>query len=139
VELSLSTRIEGGVAIITAAGDVDVYSAHLLREQISRLVDAGHIHLVLDLDGLEFLDSTGLGVLVGGLKRVRTRRGSIRIVCTREQVLKPFHITGLIKAFPVHPDLAEAVRTANDGRAADGQDPVPETPRGGATGEGSAT
>ena len=132
MELSLSTRIEGGVAIITAAGDVDVYSAPLLRDQISRLVDSGHIHLVVDLDGLEFLDSTGLGVLVGGLKRVRTQRGSLRIVCTKEQVLKPFHITGLIKAFPVHPDLDEAMRSAAAG-------PVPETPRGGAAGEGTAT
>jgi anti-sigma B factor antagonist len=112
VELSLSTRFEDGVAVIEAAGDVDVYSAPILRGAIVDLVEAGHVHLVLDLDGLEFLDSTGLGVLVGGLKRVRARRGSLRIVCTREMIIKPFRITGLTKVFPIHPTLAEAIRAA---------------------------
>jgi anti-sigma B factor antagonist len=108
VDLSLSTRIEGGVAVIEAAGDVDVYSAPAFRKQIVDLVDAGHLHLVVDLDGLEFLDSTGLGVLVGGLKRVRAHRGSLRIVCTKEHIIKPFRITGLTKVFAIHPTLAEA-------------------------------
>jgi anti-sigma B factor antagonist len=108
VELSLSSRVEEGVAIIEAAGDVDVYSAPAFRQQIVKLVDAGHIHVVVDLDGLEFLDSTGLGVLVGGLKRVRAHRGSLRIVCSREHIIKPFRITGLTKVFAIHPSLDEA-------------------------------
>jgi anti-sigma B factor antagonist len=108
VELSLSARVEEGVAIIEAAGDVDVYSAPAFREQIVDLVDAGHIHVVVDLDGLEFLDSTGLGVLVGGLKRVRAHRGSLRIVCSREHIIKPFRITGLTKVFAIHPSIDEA-------------------------------
>ncbi len=108
MELSLSSRVEEGVAIIEAAGDVDVYSAPAFRQQIVKLVDAGHIHVVVDLDGLEFLDSTGLGVLVGGLKRVRAHRGSLRIVCSREHIIKPFRITGLTKVFAIHPSLDEA-------------------------------
>jgi anti-sigma B factor antagonist len=115
VELSLSSRIQDGIAIIEAAGDVDVYSAPAFRDQIVSLVEAGHVHLVVDLDGLEFLDSTGLGVLVGGLKRVRARRGSLRIVCTREHVLKPFRITGLTKVFAIHPSLEEAADAVTQG------------------------
>jgi anti-sigma B factor antagonist len=110
VELSLSTRVEGGVAIIAATGDVDVYSAPALRNEIGHLVDAGHVHLIVDLNALDFLDSTGLGVLVGGLKRVRARRGSIRIVCANEPVMRPFHITGLSKIFAIHRSLPEAKR-----------------------------
>jgi len=116
VELSLSTRVEDGVAIIAASGDVDVYSAPVLRGRIMDLVDAGHIHIVVDLEGLDFLDSTGLGVLVGGLKRVRARRGSIRIVCARETVLRPFRITGLTKVFAIHPSIGEATRAVPGAR-----------------------
>jgi anti-sigma B factor antagonist len=121
VDLSLSARVEEGVAIIEASGDVDVYSAPAFREQIVNLVDAGHVHIVVDLDGLEFLDSTGLGVLVGGLKRVRAHRGSLRIVCTTEHILKPFRITGLTKVFAIHPSLDEATEAVWAGPV-DGKD-----------------
>ena len=123
MELSLSSRIQDGVAIIEAAGDVDVYSAPVFRERIVDLVDAGHVHLVVDLDGLEFLDSTGLGVLVGGLKRVRTRRGSLRIVCTKGHIIKPFQITGLTKVFTIHPTQEAATRAV--GAASAGGTDVP--------------
>jgi anti-sigma B factor antagonist len=112
VELSLSTQVADSVAIIEANGDVDVYSAPALRETIVDLVEAGHIHVVVDLNGLEFLDSTGLGVLVGGLKRVRAQRGSLRIVCTKEHVIEPFRITGLTKVFGIHPTVDEAIQAA---------------------------
>ena len=73
------------------------------------LVDDGRYHLVIDMEDVEFLDSTGLGVLVGGLKRVRAHDGSLRLVCTQERILKIFRITGLTKVFPIHATVAEAV------------------------------
>ena len=74
VDLSLTTRAEGGRTVVEVGGEIDVYTAPKLRETIVSLVDAGAVHLVVDLERVEFLDSTGLGVLVGGLKRVRTPR-----------------------------------------------------------------
>ena len=59
----------------------------------------GNYHLVVDMERVEFLDSTGLGVLVGGLKRVRAHDGSLDLVCTQERILKIFRITGLTKVF----------------------------------------
>ena len=64
---------------------------------------------VVDLEAVEFLDSTGLGVLVGGLKRVRAHEGSLRLVCTQERILKIFRITGLTKVFPIHSSVDEAL------------------------------
>ena len=72
------------------------------------LVDEGHYDLIIDMEQVEFLDSTGLGVLVGGLKRVRTHEGSLRLVCTQERLLKIFRITGLTKVFAIHGSQAEA-------------------------------
>jgi anti-sigma B factor antagonist len=109
VDLSLTTRSEGGRTVVEVGGEIDVYTAPKLRETIVSLVDAGQYDLVIDLERVEFLDSTGLGVLVGGLKRVRTHDGSLALVCTQERLLKIFRITGLTKVFEIHPDVASAI------------------------------
>jgi anti-sigma B factor antagonist len=109
VDLSLSTRSEGDRTIVEVGGEIDVYTAPKLREQLIDLVSGGSYHLVVDMDNVDFLDSTGLGVLVGGLKRVRAHDGSLRLVCTQERILKIFRITGLTKVFPIHSSVSEAV------------------------------
>jgi anti-sigma B factor antagonist len=109
VDLSLTTRTEGDRTVVQVGGEIDVYTAPKLREQLVDLVNAGQYHLVVDMESVEFLDSTGLGVLVGGLKRVRAHEGSLRLVCTQERILKIFRITGLTKVFPIHDSVEEAV------------------------------
>lgn len=113
MDLSLTTRDEGDRTVVAVGGEIDVYTAPKLREQLVDLVNAGRYHLVVDMEGVEFLDSTGLGVLVGGLKRVRAHDGSLRLVCTQERILKIFRITGLTKVFPIHDTVSEAL-TADD-------------------------
>jgi len=111
VDLQLSTRSEGDWTVVEVGGEIDVYTAPTLREQLITLVTEGHQHIVVDMERVEFLDSTGLGVLVGGLKRVRAQDGALRLVCTQERILKIFRITGLEKVFPIHTSVAEAVAT----------------------------
>ena len=108
VDLTLETREADGVTIVAVGGEIDVYTAPKLRECITSLVDEGHRDLVVDLEKVEFMDSTSLGVLVGGLKRVRTHEGSLELVCTQERLLKIFRITGLGKVFAIHGSQAEA-------------------------------
>ena len=108
MDLSLSTRSEGDRTIVEVGGEIDVYTAPRLREQLVDLVADGKYHLVVDMERVDFLDSTGLGVLVGGLKRVRAHDGSLRLVCTQERILKIFRITGLTKVFGIHDSIAEA-------------------------------
>lgn len=109
MDLRLSTRSEGGRTVIEVGGEIDVYTAPRLREQLTELVDSGRYDIVVDMSDVEFLDSTGLGVLVGGLKRVRTHEGSMHLVCTHERILKIFRITGLTRVFPIHDSVAAAV------------------------------
>lgn len=109
MDLSLSTRTEGDHTIVVVGGEIDVYTAPKLREQLIDLVSAGSYHLIIDMETVEFLDSTGLGVLVGGLKRVRAHDGTLRLVCTQERILKIFRITGLTKVFPIHNSVEAAV------------------------------
>src|SRR5690606_4095310 len=72
VDLSLSTHTRGEYTVVEVGGEIDVYTAPRLREQLVQLSEDGYHHLIIDMEAVDFLDSTGLGVLVGGLKRVRT-------------------------------------------------------------------
>jgi anti-sigma B factor antagonist len=108
VDLTLATREEDGRAVVTVGGEIDVYTAPRLRDRITELVGAGTYDIVIDLEAVEFLDSTGLGVLVGGLKKVRAHGGSLELVCTQERLLKIFRITGLAKVFVISDTVSPA-------------------------------
>jgi anti-sigma B factor antagonist len=109
VDLSLETRQEDGNTIIEVGGEIDVYTAPKLRDKITELVGNGNYNLVIDMEKVDFLDSTGLGVLVGGLKKVRAHDGSMRLICNQERLLKIFRITGLAKVFVIHGSQADAL------------------------------
>lgn len=105
VNLTLSTREVGERTVVAVGGEIDVYTAPKLRDAITDLVAEGKYQLVIDMQAVEFLDSTGLGVLVGGLKKVRAHDGSLELVCSSERLLKIFKITGLAKVFTIHDSL----------------------------------
>jgi anti-sigma B factor antagonist len=113
VDLTLSTRNEGDRTVVAVGGEIDVYTAPKLREHLIDLVSAGSYHLIIDMEKVDFLDSTGLGVLVGGLKRVRSHEGSLHLVCTQDRILKIFRITGLTKVFPIHATVDEALAASD--------------------------
>ncbi len=114
MDLSVTSRQEGERSVVSVVGEIDVYTAPSLRERLKDLVESGHYHLVVDLSGVEFMDSTGLGVLVGGLNRVRTHDGTLRLVCAQEKILKVFRITGLTKVFPIFAGLDDALAARDD-------------------------
>lgn len=109
MDLGLDVTERDRWSVLAVFGEVDVATAPRLRERLIELVNQGKHHLVVDLSGVDFLDSTGLGVLVGALKRVRTQDGELALVCSEPRVLKVFEITGLTKVFTMHPSVDEAV------------------------------
>jgi anti-sigma B factor antagonist len=113
MELSVSTRDEGQFTVVEVGGEVDVYTAPRLREAVVSAIDAGNVKLVIDVDRVDFLDSTGVGVLVGALKKVRGEGGTLDIVCTQPRLLKIFDITGLDKVFGLHASVPEAIGSHN--------------------------
>jgi anti-sigma B factor antagonist len=114
MELSLATRTVAGHTVLDVGGEVDVYTAPKLRERLVELFDGGSRKIVVDLSRVDFLDSTGLGVLVGAFKRLRLAGGSFALVCAREPLLKIFRITALDQVFPLF-DTVEAAVGADAG------------------------
>lgn len=109
MELSLQTGTVADRTVLQVSGEVDVYTAPNLRARLLELVTGGVRHLVVDMSRVEFLDSTGLGVLVGGLKRIRPAGGTMVLVCNQERILKIFRITGLEKVFTIVASVDAAV------------------------------
>ena len=136
MELNVITRREGVRTVVSVAGEIDVYTAPSLRERLAELDAQGISDIVVDMSAVEFLDSTGLGVLVGGLKRARLRGGSLRLVSDQEKILKILRITGLIRVFDIYPTLPGALEAPErparaDPRAtaaADATSRAPEAP-----------
>lgn len=110
MDLILTQTKAGTVSIITIDGDVDVASAAQLGEALDAHLAAGRKRLVLDLDGVPFMDSSGLGVLVGALRRARSLGGSVHLACTRSRIERIIDITGLDQVFCMHENVDDAVR-----------------------------
>jgi anti-sigma B factor antagonist len=108
MELDIAAEHNEDVCALTLSGEVDVYTAPKLKETLVEEIESGCVRIIVDLDDVGFIDSSGLGVLVGGLRRAKERDGAIRLVCSRENVLKIFRITGLDKVFPIFSDMQEA-------------------------------
>ncbi len=99
--MTIDDDLAGDRAVLSVKGEVDVYTAPTLREHILTAINEGASTVVVDLSGVSFMDSTGLGVLVGALKRLRQADGTLHVVCDSEPVLKIFRVTGLFDVFGV--------------------------------------
>src|SRR6201987_1359284 len=103
-ELPLETiGPSGDCAVLQVTGEIDVYTAAILRERIRDLAAKGAVHIIADLSRVDFLDSTGLGVLVGGLKRLREHDGSLPLGISTTRLLRILQITGVTRGFPPPP------------------------------------
>ena len=108
MELDVKTEQSGATCMISLTGEVDVYTSPRLKKELIDRIDAGCLDIVVELDALGFIDSSGLGVLVSGLRHAKEHGGTLRLVCTNESILKIFRITGLDKVFPLFSTVEEA-------------------------------
>lgn len=111
MDLTVTRRQHEGRTILHVVGEIDVSTAPRLRDELSRVISEGSHDLIVDLSDVPFLDSTGLGVLVGRLKAVRLLDGDLVLTGAQERTLRNFHITGLDKVFRLY-DSVDAALTA---------------------------
>ena len=95
--------------VISLAGEVDLYTAPEFKQQLLDVIGKGGKNVIVDFSDTTFIDSTTLGVLVGGVKRLRTNEGQLSLVCSDRNITKIFEITGLDKVFPIYATRVEAV------------------------------
>ena len=112
MDLGLDVDLSEGVPVVAVRGEVDFGSAPRLRELLVATAMEGHHRVVVDLRAVDFLDSTGLGVLVGALKRYRTLHGDLHLVISTSRIRSVFELTGLTNAFPIHDTVGSALEAA---------------------------
>ena len=95
--------------VIALAGEVDLYTAPEFKQQLLDVIAKGAKEVVVDFSDTTFIDSTTLGVLVGGVKRLRTNEGQLSLVCSDRNITKIFEITGLDRVFTIYESREEAV------------------------------
>src|ERR1700750_2832557 len=89
--------------VIALSGEVDLYTAPEFKQQLLDVIAKGAKTVVVDFSNTTFIDSTTLGVLVGGVKRLRANDGQLSLVCSDRTLTKIFEITGLDRGFPLYP------------------------------------
>ncbi len=109
--LKIDARTEGeGTAVLSLTGEVDVANAGRVRDSGLKLISDGVKRLIIDLNQTEYMDSTGLGTLVGLLKRMRETGGEVMVAVSQPRVKRLFEITGLTQVFRIYDDVAAALK-----------------------------
>jgi anti-sigma B factor antagonist len=103
-------EIDDETHVIELGGEIDLYTAPEFKERMIQLIDGGKKRIVVDLSSATFIDSTTLGVLVGGVKRLRPAGGALALVCTDQNITKIFEITGLDRVFSILDTREEALK-----------------------------
>jgi anti-sigma B factor antagonist len=102
-------EIDADTHVIELGGEVDLYTAPEFKERMVQVIEQGKKQVVVDLSKATFIDSTTLGVLVGGVKRLRPNEGQLSLVCSDRNITKIFEITGLDRVFTIYPTREEAL------------------------------
>ena len=102
-------RLDGDACVIALSGEVDLYTAPEFKQQLLEVIGQGSKEVIVDFSNTTFIDSTTLGVLVGGVKRLRPNGGRLSLVCSDRNITKIFEITGLDRVFTIYPTRDEAV------------------------------
>jgi len=109
LDIKIVTKEVKKAHIIEVQGEIDVYTSPRVKETINELIEKEQYNLIINLEDVRYIDSTGLGVLIGALKKVREHNGSINLICTNPQIKKIFNITGLVKIFGIYKNQEEAI------------------------------
>lgn len=107
-KIDIDISDQDGYKVVRPSGDLDVYTVGSLRDAIGAMIEGEAKKVVVDLDGVPFMDSSGLGALMGGVRRLREAGGDLAIACTKEQHLKLFTITGFGEGVSIAPTVEEA-------------------------------
>jgi anti-sigma B factor antagonist len=105
---------EAGHYVIAARGEIDLFTAPELKQVITEVIESGERRVAIDLSEVSFLDSTALGVLIGAVKRLRSRGGALAVINTDSSIAKTFEITGLDQIFTIVSSRAEALEALDD-------------------------
>ena len=109
LEIEVSSRQAGKARLVDVNGEIDLYTSTVVHECIQGLIDQGHSNLIVDLDDVNYMDSTGLGILMKAAQRLQEMEGRLAILCANARILRVLGLLGLTESLPIYKSEAEAV------------------------------
>jgi anti-anti-sigma factor len=107
--MDIDAREIGGVTVVAPQGDIDMAVADDLRLRLANAIERGRVRVVLDLGGVMYIDSSGLGALVTAMKQARAAGGDVKVCALASDVRALFEMTRLDKVLSIHATRAEAI------------------------------
>jgi len=104
-----SRQADNGVTVVAPTGRLDVAGAPTLKDAISEALKNGSPKVVLDMEGISFVDSTGLGSVIAALKQIRSSKGDLRLAAPNQQVRVVLELTTLDRVVPYYSSVEEAL------------------------------
>jgi anti-sigma B factor antagonist len=108
-DLSIHVHLHDGTNVFELTGSLDIATSPTVRAALLEASERGNHKLIVDLSKVDFLDSTGLGALIGAQRRAKEFDGDVRVVAKEGQILRLLRITGLLKVFGVYATLEDAL------------------------------
>ena len=108
-DITVTRRTENRAEVVTVTGEIDIATYHQLRAMLITAVDAGPGSVVVDMEAVEWIDSTGLGTLVGAYKRARDKGGTVQVAGASDRIARHFQVTGLSRLLGMHATVADAL------------------------------
>ncbi len=109
--MEISERTVGDVSVVSLSGRLDAYSANELERKLNTLIDAAQVRLVISLEKLEYISSSGLRVFLAELKKVGKQQGDIRLACLKPYIREVFDISGFTQLFKIFDKEEAAVNS----------------------------
>lgn len=109
MDLRLRVRAQNDIITLEVSGEIDLHSAPQLRAELVNVTEGSVPRIVVDLAEVTFIDSTGIGAIVGGLKRAREKGGTLVFANAQQRVHRVFEITGLLQALPLYQSRDAAI------------------------------
>lgn len=112
MDLALSSSLVGSVHVLRVGGEIDMDTAPVLREELVRLLHQGRARIVIDMSGVTFLDSSGIHVLIGSLRRARSLHGWLRVAGVDDHLHRVFEVANLLTVLPTYASVDDAIGEA---------------------------
>ncbi len=107
-------ELENDIVLLSIEGDIDLYTASDLKDNIFEQLDFGKTKIIIDLENVTYIDSSGIGTLITSLSKIKKLNGQMCIINVYDSVKKVFELTKLTTFFRIYPDEAEAVRILSE-------------------------
>jgi anti-sigma B factor antagonist len=113
-QLHTEVQEHAALPILAVRGEIDVYTAPLFKQAVQKLLTEGTRHLIIDMQGVTYMDSSGFGTLLGATKRLRPEGGALHLVGTNPTVSRMLHLTRLDTVLALHPTMEDALGAAQE-------------------------